>query len=85
MASPAWLALMVHVPAATSVRVVPLTVQTVAVMLLKVTGRPELAAATSAGGVTPMVWALGPANVIVWLCGPAACTVKLRTTGGAAA
>ena len=60
--------MMVHVPAATSVRVVPLTVQTVAVMLLKITGRPELASATSAGGVTPMVWLASAVKAMLCAC-----------------
>lgn len=42
---PAWLAAMVHIPAATLVTIFPLTVQVVGVMLLKLTGRPEVAVA----------------------------------------
>jgi hypothetical protein len=45
MALPAWLALMVQVPAATPVTVEPLTLQTAGVVELNVTARPEVAVA----------------------------------------
>lgn len=53
MVLPAWLAVMVQLPALTSVNVVPLTVQTEAVVDAKVTARPELDEATSAGVAVP--------------------------------
>ena len=55
LALPAWLAVMLQVPAATSVTVLPLTVQTLAVFDVKLTARPELAVATSAGAAVPRV------------------------------
>ena len=78
---PDWLAVMVHVPAVTSVTVVPLTVQTGVVVEAKLTVRPELAVA-----LTVTVPALigvfgGPLNVIVCVCS----TVKLCVTDVAAA
>ena len=54
-ALPLWLAVMLHVPAATSVTVLPLTVQTPAVFDAKLTARPEVAVATKAGGAVPKV------------------------------
>ena len=45
MALPAWFAAMVQVPVATPVTVLPLTVQTLCVAELKLTGWPELAVA----------------------------------------
>ena len=50
MLLPAWLAAMVQVPGATIVTVVPVTVQTVPVLELKLTGRPELAVAAIENG-----------------------------------
>ena len=79
---PAWLATMVQVPAATSVSVVPLTVQVLGVVELKVTARPELALAASGGGGVPRVWLPGEAKVMV--C-DAFATVMTRDTVTAAA
>ena len=64
---PACVAWMVQEPAATNVAVVPLTVQTLAVVDAKDTIKPELAVADSARGV-PTVCAPGLLNVIVWDC-----------------
>jgi hypothetical protein len=66
-----------------NVAVVPLTVQTEFVKEAKLTGRPELAEATSASGVLT-VCVPGLANVIAWAVKPAL-TVKLCVTGAAAA
>ena len=85
MALPAWLALMVQVPAATSVSVLPLTVQTLGVVEAKLTGRPELALATSVGGATLMIWLPGELKVMVCGVNGAAETVKVRDTVAAAA
>ena len=79
---PAWLALMLQVPTATSVSVLPLTVQTLGVVDAKLTAKPELAVATSAGGVVPSVWL--PGEVKLMLCA-AAPTLKLRVTAVAGA
>jgi hypothetical protein len=73
---------MEHEPAATSVSVVPLTVQTPVVVDANETDSPELDVANKAGVAVPIVWLPGPANVMV--CGRPA-TVKLRVTGAAAA
>ena len=72
---------MVQVPAARKVAVVPETVQTLAVVEVKLTGRPELAVALSVSGV-PTVCAPGLAKVIV--C-DVRFTVKLCATIVAAA
>ncbi|MDH4050271.1 MAG: hypothetical protein OEU93_01750 [Rubrivivax sp.] len=74
-----------QLPADTSVSVVPLTVQTADVVDAKLTGRPELAEATRAGGAVPSVWLPGEAKVMVCGSSPGAETVKLRVTGVAAA
>ena len=74
---PAWLALMEQLPTATSVSVLPLTVQTLGVVEAKLTASPELAVAASAGGVVPSVWLPGEAKLMV--CAPAP-TLKLRVT-----
>ena len=76
------MAVMVHEPAATSVRVVPLTVQIPVVLEANVTDNPEVDVADKAGAAVPMVWLPGPANVMV--CGRPA-TAKLRVTDAAAA
>ena len=73
---------MLQLPAATSVSVLPLTVQTLDVVEVNVTGRPELALATSVGGAVPSVWLPGETKVMV--CDPGA-TLNERTTGVAAA
>jgi len=85
MLLPAWLASTTHVPTATSVSAVPLTVQTLGVVDVKVTGRPELAVATSTGGAVPRVWLPGELKVTVCAAGGAAETVKDRETVAAAA
>ena len=79
---PAWLALMLQLPTATSVSVLPLTVQTLGVVEAKLTARPELALATSAGGVVPSVWLPGEAKLMVCAAAP---TLKLRVTAVAGA
>jgi hypothetical protein len=50
---PGWLAVIEHVPAATSVTVTPETVQTEGVFEANVTVRPESAVALSANGAEP--------------------------------
>ena len=55
LASPAWLASMMQVPAATRVSVLPLTVQVLGVDEAKDTGRPDVAEATSEGVGEPSV------------------------------
>jgi len=72
---------MKHVPLASSVAVVPATVQMAGAREVKLTGSPELAVADRAMGV-PMIWAATGAKVIVWAC---RWTVKLRVTNIAAA
>lgn len=52
---PTWLASTLQVPAATSVSVLPLAVQTPGLVDAKLTARPELALATSASGAPPKV------------------------------
>ena len=79
---PAWLAVMLQLPAVTNVSVVLLTVQTPVVVEVKVTGRPDEADATSAAGDVPMVWLPGSVKLMVWLPGA---TVNVRATGVAAA
>ena len=63
---PAWLASMLQVPAATSVSVVPLTVQTPGVVDTSETVRPDVELATSALGVSPKVCVAGALKVMVW-------------------
>jgi hypothetical protein len=63
--SPAWVAVRLQVPAATSVSVVPLTVHTPGVVEVIVTGRPELDVAVRVMGAVPSVWLPGEAKVIV--------------------
>src|ERR1700722_8667680 len=64
MGLPAWLATIVHVPAAARVVVEPATVQTLGVADAKLTERPELAVAVNAG-VVPAVWGGIAPKVIV--------------------
>ena len=71
---------MVHAPAATSVSVDPLTVQTDVVPDAKLTDRPDVDVADRAGGATPMVWVAGALNVIVCNSKVAGLIVKLRET-----
>lgn len=78
---PAWLALSVQSPTLSSVRAVPLTVQTVGVLEPSVTGKPDVELATSAAGVLPRVWLPGEMKVMV--CG-ATTTVKEWDTDAAA-
>ena len=82
LALPGWLASTVQVPAATSVNVVPLTVHTVGVVEPKTTTRPEVELAVRAVGADPSVCAPGELNEMS--C-PAAATLKVCTTGAAAA
>ncbi len=76
MLFPACVARIVHVPAATNVAVVPLTVQTPVAVELKETGNPEVAVAVSVSGV-PTLCVPGLLNVIVCAVGPAAVTVRV--------
>lgn len=75
-------AVMMQVPGATNVSVVPLTVHTEEVLELNCTAKPELAVADKADGVTPMVCALGCVKVMLWV---ACATAKFCATGVAAA
>jgi len=52
---PAWLASMMQVPTASSVSVLPLTMQVLGVVEAKLTAKPELALAIRAGGAVPRV------------------------------
>ena len=75
-------AVMVQLPAAIKVIVVPLIVHTVGVVDANSTDSPEVEVAASAGGATPMVCVVAAAKLMV--C--AACTtVKFWLTGVAAA
>lgn len=75
---PAWFASMVQAPAVTNVATagVPETVQTLVVVEVKVTARPEVAVAESVSGV-PTVWEPELAKVMVCAVSGAALTVKL--------
>ena len=57
-------ALMVQVPAVTSVMLVPLTVHTEGVVEANCTASPEVAVAERLGGATPMVCVDGAAKLI---------------------
>ena len=81
-ALPGWLAVMLQVPADTSVSVLPLTVQTAVVVDVKVTAKVDVALATSAGGVLPTVWLPGEAKLMLCAAGR---TLKLTSTVAAAA
>src|ERR1700722_19740225 len=59
---------MVHMPTATSVAVVPETVQTDVVVDAKLTGRLEAAVALSVKGALPSAKFESAPNVMVWLC-----------------
>ena len=74
-----------HVPAATSVSVLPLTEQVLGVVEEKLTGRPELELATNAGGGLPSVWLPGELKVRVCAVSGAAAIVMTRDTVAAAA
>src|SRR5436190_2075035 len=81
MVLPAWSALIVHVPVATNVTVVPLTVHFVGVVVEKVTSRPEVDDALTLNGASASVLLDNAPNVIVW---SSLVTVKLWLTVGAA-
>jgi len=80
LASPAWDAWMVQVPAATRFAVAPDTVQTAGVVDAKLTANPELAKAVSVT-VPPTVWAGMAPNVMVCV---AWSTENVWETGSAA-
>ena len=82
---PAWLALTVQVPAVTSVKVLPLTVQTAGVPEASCTAKPEVAVATRRGGAVPSVWAPGVAKLMVCAESGVTPTVTVRVTVAAAA
>jgi hypothetical protein len=79
---PACVACTVHVPAATSVTIVPDRVQTVEVVEAKLTGRLDEAVALTANGAVPKIALDNAPKVIVWL---PCVTWKLWFTGVAAA
>ena len=81
-ALPAWLAVTVQVPAASRLKLLPLTLHTAGVAETSVTARPELAVATSAAGVLPRVWGAGASKRRVCAAGS---TVKATATDWAAA
>ena len=58
---------MVHVPAATSVTVLPLTAHTARVSDEKLTGSPDDAVALTVNGGAPNVLAFSAPKLIVWL------------------
>ena len=74
---PAWFAAIVHVPAATLVTVLPLTVHLLVVVLVNVTARPEVAVALAVVVGPPTARVAGvkvkPIVPMVWLALP---TVK---------
>jgi len=80
LALPAWLAVTEQVPAASSVAVVPETVQTAAVDDVKVTASPELAVAMRVIGAEPKVTLGGTANVMV--CGDGGTGIFVDTSAG---
>ena len=80
MLLPAWLALIVQLPAVSSVRVVPLVVQTPVVVDTNDTVRPEEAVATSAAGAVPSVWLPGETKVMLCAVSGAAATLKVCVT-----
>ena len=69
-------------PTATSVSVVPLTVQTAGVVDARTTGKPELALANRVGVAVPSVWLPGGVKLTVCV---ARATVNDRCTVMAAA
>ena len=86
MVLPAWLATTVHVPAPSKVTVVPfvpLTVQIVGVLVVKVTARWEVAVPVTVSGDWANVLLAKAAKVIVWAVVPV--TVKLCVTAVRAA
>jgi hypothetical protein len=82
---PGWVAVIEHVPMATSVTVVTATVQTAGVFDAKPTTRPEVAVAVTENGIVPKVTGLSAANVIVCTVELVGLTVKLCIVGVAAA
>ena len=88
LAFPACEAAMVQVPEFTRVTVFPVTVHTLRVRELKLTGRPELAVALIANGEVPSVLVLRVTKVMVWELvpppDPAGLTAKDWPTDGAA-
>ena len=79
---PAWLAVTLQVPTASSVSVLPLTVQTAGVVEANATASPELDVATSAAGALPRVRLPGDTKVIV--CAAAATANEFKTAWAAA-
>ena len=61
---PGWFELIVQVPEAIRVSVVPLMLHTELVVEVKLTGKPELDVAVKLGGLTPSVWLPSELNVI---------------------
>jgi hypothetical protein len=79
---PAWSAFTLQVPTEISVSVVPLTEQVLDVVE-KLTGRPDVAVATSGPGAVPRVWLVdGPVKLMV--C-DAAAIVNTRDAAAAGA
>jgi len=62
---PAWLAVIEHVPALSSITSEPAFVQTASVVDANETGRPELACAAIGNGETPRIWLGIASNAIV--------------------
>ena len=79
-ALPPWLAWIVHVPPISGVTVVPEIVQTVGVVLVSVTARPEVAVAVTVAS-TPTASVGAAPKLMLWLAAP---TVMLWLTAGAA-
>lgn len=76
--SPGWVAVIEHVPGATSVICMPSTVHTARALEVKVTGRPELAVAEAVTGDWTSVLFEIAVKVIDWV---ARLTAKVRVTG----
>ena len=86
---PLWFAAMLQEPTATSVSVLPLTVQMLGVVEVKLTARPEEALAANAagaisGGVALMAWVPGDVKLMVCAVNGAGATAKEFETCGAA-
>jgi len=81
LTSPGCAARTVQVPAASSVTLLPATLQVVAVIDAKDTGSFEVAVAATANGAAPNVRATNAAKAMVWL---ALAIFNVRSTGGAA-
>ena len=81
--SPPWLATTVQLPPASSDKLLPVTPQTLGVVEVKVTGRPEDAAATRAAGATLSTWLPGDAKEIDCAC-PRVLMANVTATGVAA-